>query len=192
LGNNFIKILFITLFLFSGCVQKQNHFANSVIEFMKKEKVVGWIGENESKPIIYKNYDIIDVTGSVKNKPKIKHKKLHKNKTLISLKIPFDFDDYKVKKEYYEDIEQIADYINCHPEVKEVEILGYTDDMGDSDYNLWLSNKRAKEVANLLIKFGVNPEKLVVKGMGDKNPLVPNTTLENRKINRRVEIIIKG
>lgn len=169
--------LFVLIYLFAGCADK-DQFANSVVELMKDEQVAGW----SDKKIKVKSY--------------VENNKMSNYKTNLKifniLRIPFDFNEYKVDKEYFKDIKKIAAYIKNDPKTKKVEVIGYTDDTGEYGYNKKLSLKRAKEVAGLLIKFGVNPQKIVIKGMGDKNPLVPNTSLENRKINRRVEIVIKG
>ncbi|WP_068713868.1 OmpA family protein [Vibrio tritonius] len=69
-------------------------------------------------------------------------------------------------------------------------ITGYTDSTGSEKYNLQLSKKRAQAVANYLIESGVNPDKLTVNGLGEKDPIATNKTLDGRKQNRRVEITI--
>ncbi|WP_081652261.1 OmpA family protein [Cyclobacterium qasimii] len=80
--------------------------------------------------------------------------------------------------------------------LKEVEniaiaIEGYTDDVGDEDYNLELSVKRAESVYNYLIQKEIVADRLKFDGFGMSNPIVPNTSAENRAINRRVEIVLK-
>jgi len=53
-----------------------------------------------------------------------------------------------------------------------------------------LSQKRAEAVKNILVKvYKIDPHRIIVKGYGEKYPLVPNTTSTNRALNRRVEII---
>lgn len=73
-----------------------------------------------------------------------------------------------------------------------IHISGHTDDVGDKDYNLKLSRERADSTVDLLKTILLN-EKIdyFSEGFGESNPLVPNIDEENRKKNRRVEIIIK-
>jgi outer membrane protein OmpA-like peptidoglycan-associated protein len=75
-----------------------------------------------------------------------------------------------------------------------LEINGHTDSKGTDEYNDKLSMERAQEVANYLItKKGIAKERLVVKGIGEKQPIAPNEfpdgrdNEEGRAANRRVE-----
>lgn len=68
------------------------------------------------------------------------------------------------------------------------EVVGNTDDSGDGAANLALSRKRAETVRNYLIKScNIDAKKLQVVAQGQTQPIVPNTTEQNRKINNRVE-----
>ena len=74
-----------------------------------------------------------------------------------------------------------------HP--SEVQIIGYTDDVGSDAFNLDLSAKRAMAVRNWFVeKHGLSPTLFVVKGLGESNPMAPNDTETGRQANRRVEI----
>ena len=68
-----------------------------------------------------------------------------------------------------------------------LEIAGYTDNTGDANANLALSQKRAESVRDLLIEAGVNPDMLIAKGYGSANPIANNDTTEGRFRNRRIE-----
>ncbi|MGN4983261.1 flagellar motor protein MotB [Aeromonas dhakensis] len=77
----------------------------------------------------------------------------------------------------------------------EITISGHTDNVATEDElfqsNWELSSQRAVAVAHQMIKVpGFDGSRLVVQGMADSQPLVPNTTPENRRMNRRVEISI--
>lgn len=68
-------------------------------------------------------------------------------------------------------------------------IEGYTDDTGDENYNLKLSEKRANAVESYLKSQGVaNARFASVRGLGEANPRFPNDSKENQAKNRRVEI----
>lgn len=77
----------------------------------------------------------------------------------------------------------------------EITVSGHTDDVATEDElfqsNWELSSQRAVAVAHQMIKVpGFDGGRLVVQGMADSQPLAPNNSLENRRMNRRVEIAI--
>jgi outer membrane protein OmpA-like peptidoglycan-associated protein len=68
------------------------------------------------------------------------------------------------------------------------EVVGNTDDSGDAAANLAISRKRAEAVRNYLIKnHNIAAKRLQVAAHGQTDPIVPNSTEQNRKINNRVE-----
>jgi len=69
-----------------------------------------------------------------------------------------------------------------------VEIQGHTDNIGSAAYNMKLSRKRAESVKSYLDKKGIYSTRLKSEGYGFAKPVVPNTTPENRALNRRVEL----
>ena len=73
------------------------------------------------------------------------------------------------------------------PQGTVVEIAGYTDNTGDAQANVTLSQQRADAVRNALIKAGVSPDMLVAKGYGSANPVASNDSPEGRLYNRRIE-----
>jgi OmpA-OmpF porin, OOP family len=73
------------------------------------------------------------------------------------------------------------------PQGTVIEIAGYTDNTGDPQANVALSQKRAEAVRDALIKAGVNPDMLVAKGYGSANPIASNDLAEGRFSNRRIE-----
>jgi len=88
-------------------------------------------------------------------------------------------------------LDMVVDVINSNPKIKKVRIEGHTDDLGSREKNIKLSQDRADAVRDYLIKAGIRPELLEVKGYGPDKPLVPNNSKKNREINRRVEFIIE-
>lgn len=75
-----------------------------------------------------------------------------------------------------------------HPDI-EVLITGHTDNIGNSDENLKLSQQRADAVKTYLVKMGIDGERISTKGLGETKPLDSNGTEEGRKKNRRIEFI---
>jgi OOP family OmpA-OmpF porin len=200
------KLLLIgsLVFLFIGCADKP--LATSVVDLAGNQKVVGWDDNNSQKvkvickeKIVYKKIKenlkdtdgdgVIDRLDKCPNTPKGMLVDHNGCPIIATLRINFDFDKANVKNIYYKEIKKIADAIKSNPKIKKIEVAGYTDNIGSKEYNKKLSFKRAKAVASLLIKFGVNPKMIIIKGYGEDYPLVPNTTSTNRALNRRVEII---
>lgn len=69
----------------------------------------------------------------------------------------------------------------------EFEIVGHTDNVGNPDRNKTLSQERAESVKAWLMARGIEGSRLTPIGKGQDEPLVPNTTDENKQKNRRVE-----
>jgi outer membrane protein OmpA-like peptidoglycan-associated protein len=69
-------------------------------------------------------------------------------------------------------------------------IQGHTDNVGTAAANLTLSEARANAVkAALTSEYGVSAEQISAKGYGATKPVAPNTTVEGRANNRRVELV---
>ncbi len=100
--------------------------------------------------------------------------------------VQFAFDKADLLPGYEKELDKLADLMTDFPFMR-VEIEGHTDDQGSDDYNLRLSDARAKAVADYLLKKKVEKERLTWKGYGESKPLVPNTSEANRAVNRRVE-----
>ncbi|MCB9223292.1 MAG: OmpA family protein [Crocinitomicaceae bacterium] len=86
-------------------------------------------------------------------------------------------------------LDQFIKFLNENPTVK-VSIQGHTDNKGDANENLVLSENRAKGVVDYLITNGIDKNRLSYEGFGQTKPKVPNTTEENRALNRRTDIMI--
>jgi outer membrane protein OmpA-like peptidoglycan-associated protein len=72
----------------------------------------------------------------------------------------------------------------------EIEISGHTDNVGADEYNVNLSQGRAKSVVEFLVTAGIPKERLTFKGYGKSQPIASNDTEEGRRENRRVEFKI--
>jgi len=84
-------------------------------------------------------------------------------------------------------LDQVAVILRAQPGLK-VEIAGHSDTQGDADYNLWLSEQRAKSVMAYLVMQGVPADLLSARGYGGTQPIAENTTREGLARNRRVEL----
>ena len=73
-----------------------------------------------------------------------------------------------------------------------VEVAGHTDNLGNAANNKTLSQLRAKAVVDFLVGEGVRSSSLKAVGYGQEQPIATNTTLEGRRLNRRVEFRVSG
>ncbi|MFT4046846.1 MAG: OmpA family protein [Solimonas sp.] len=83
-------------------------------------------------------------------------------------------------------LDEVASTLKNQGDVN-VQIIGNTDNVGSSAYNLMLSQERAESVRQYLIARGIDGSRLVASGHGPFYPVTPNTTEEGRAQNRRVE-----
>lgn len=88
-------------------------------------------------------------------------------------------------------VDKLATILSKYPHIK-AEIAGHTDSDGSAILNQKLSQERVDTVKNRLVSKGISAIRLTAKGYGESQPLVPNTTDENKQKNRRVEINIQG
>jgi len=86
-------------------------------------------------------------------------------------------------------IDQLAQFLKTYPR-RRVLIEGHTDNTGNGDFNVKLSQQRADAVRSLLVARGVASERIATRGHGPKYPIVENDTPAGRQQNRRVEILI--
>lgn len=103
----------------------------------------------------------------------------------------FDTGKTTIKPESYSLLDEVAQTLKDHPEVKHVSIEGHTDNVGSSKTNTRLSKGRAEAVRAYLVKKGVPAATLDAKGYGPSKPIADNKTPEGREKNRRVEFMIK-
>ena len=104
--------------------------------------------------------------------------------------IPFDFDVRVPGTETGQLLDSLAQVLKSNPGWK-LAVLGHTDSVGSHEYNLKLSQDRARAVADELIRRGVREQQLFVKGYGYTKPLRSNSEEEGRKRNRRVELMLR-
>ena len=109
----------------------------------------------------------------------------------VNLKIEFDVNSYTIRPESYPLLDELGKALS-DPRLSEriIVINGHTDSDGKEKYNVRLSLNRAGAVKQYLVDHqGVAPDRLKVVGYGESMPLKPNTSKENKQLNRRVEIV---
>ena len=110
-------------------------------------------------------------------------------KPIILENVLFETGKSILLKESDVSLDKLVNQLNQN-KIAEIEIHGYTDNVGDDNSNQKLSEERAKAVADYLISKNIDKSRLSYKGFGSKQPIASNDTEEGRKKNRRVEFII--
>jgi outer membrane protein OmpA-like peptidoglycan-associated protein len=106
----------------------------------------------------------------------------------LSIKeINFAATSYKVTPESETILKNLAPRLKQLPGNCFVEISVHTDNTGDENLNIKLTTARAEAIEKYLVDLGVSAEKLKAFGYGGSNPIAPNSSDENRRMNRRVE-----
>ncbi len=100
--------------------------------------------------------------------------------------INFETNSAKILKSSNATLDAAAKVLADYPDVK-MEIQGHTDDVGNHDYNVKLSQDRAQAVKDYFVKKGIKEDRLVAKGYGPDKPIDPAKTKAARAKNRRVE-----
>jgi outer membrane protein OmpA-like peptidoglycan-associated protein len=109
------------------------------------------------------------------------------NEVQISQKIFFALGSDQIEAVSRVTLDDVAALLLSTPSITRIEIQGHTDDQGPASQNLELSQRRAEAVANYLIEqHSVNPSRIIARGYGESQPLVPDTTEDARDANRRV------
>jgi OOP family OmpA-OmpF porin len=101
--------------------------------------------------------------------------------------VNFEFDSATLTAGSTASLNGAVQIMKRHSDLK-VEIAGHTDSVGNDDYNMGLSTRRAQAVADYLIANGATAANIFVKGYGETDPDADNGTEAGRATNRRVEL----
>jgi outer membrane protein OmpA-like peptidoglycan-associated protein len=103
--------------------------------------------------------------------------------------IQFENGKATIKTTSYAILDQVAKVFIENPSYV-IEVQGHTDNVGNYQQNLTLSEKRAQAVRDYLVKQGVDTNHITAHGYGPDRPIASNNTKEGRAQNRRVEFNI--
>ena len=99
--------------------------------------------------------------------------------------IEYDYDKATLRPRSKQILDTLSDFLKLNDNLI-VEINSHTDERGNDDYNMKLSDARAKSCVDYLIENGIVKERLVFKGYGESKPLIVNAkTEEEHQHNRR-------
>ena len=103
----------------------------------------------------------------------------------------FDTGKYTLKPGAREKLAKVAGILISYPSLN-IEVGGYTDNVGGDDMNQTLSENRAGSVREFLVGQGVSTNSVSAKGFGNTLPVATNDNSAGRQENRRVELVVSG
>jgi len=103
----------------------------------------------------------------------------------------FDTGQYSLKPGAREKLAKVAGILLAYPGLN-IEVGGYTDNVGGDDMNQKLSENRAGSVRDYLVQEGVTTNSVTARGFGNTMPVASNDNSAGRQQNRRVELLVSG
>ncbi|MEL6583129.1 MAG: OmpA family protein [Pseudomonadota bacterium] len=100
----------------------------------------------------------------------------------------FDVDSAELRPSAYPDLDAFFRYLQSI-DADAIYVEGHTDNVDSTEYNLSLSIRRARAVADVAATYGIYA---IAGGVGEAKPAASNNSPQGRQRNRRVEIIILG
>jgi len=161
-----------------------NFFSNGATKFKRFTKnSVDWV-----------DYLIDDVKiEEVKDNDSVQEKyllnKMELNKPITLNNIYFETGKSELLELSFVELNTLFNILKSNPNMI-IQISGYTDNIGNEQYNLVLSEKRANAVKEYLSGRGIDKNRIIAKGYGSSSPKVSNDTEEGRAQNRRVEFTV--
>ena len=114
---------------------------------------------------------------------------IEKNSQVVLNNIFYESNSATINPKSYTELDKLFEFLTKNQQIK-VEIGGHTDNVGEKTYNQTLSQKRAQNVVDYLVKKGIASTRIIAKGYADTQPVVPNTSEENKAKNRRTVLKI--
>ncbi|WP_025762392.1 OmpA family protein [Dyadobacter tibetensis] len=108
----------------------------------------------------------------------------------IELYFPYASINYIQTVENRKFLEAAKAYL-AKPGNRKLVITGHTDNEDSAEWNMQLSIKRANAVKNKLLKLGIPADRMRVVGKGETEPKASNSTIEGRRANRRVSLVVQ-
>ena len=107
---------------------------------------------------------------------------------LAGLRIFFAFDDHSLSTKARENLEKLGGWLNRNSQMR-IQIEGHTCDIGTSEYNLALGERRANNAKMYLERLGISPNRIATVSYGEERPRTPNQDESSRSQNRRDEFL---
>ncbi|OOE65406.1 OmpA family protein [Salinivibrio kushneri] len=110
----------------------------------------------------------------------------------FELNVQFATASAQVREEQYADIRRLADFMRRYPKAR-VTIEGHASKVGNAEYNMALSQRRAEAIANVLVtQFYIDKNRVDAQGFGETQPLIDDESDRANEQNRRVIASVSG
>ena len=109
---------------------------------------------------------------------------------LAPIDVRFEFGKAVIKRESYAQLDAVAAAVRSDKAIKLLEVQAHTDERGNDQYNLELSQKRAEAVRTYLVQKGIAGKRLVAQGYGETQPLDRGHDEAAWAKNRRVAFLV--
>jgi peptidoglycan-associated lipoprotein len=137
-------------------------------------------------PPIFLTKELTDTTFNVT----IKLDKLELNKTFVLENIYYDLNKYNIRPDAAIELDKLVQILKDNPSMN-IELSSHTDARATDAYNMTLSQNRAESAVTYLNSKGIDADRMVAKGYGERELVVPNAkTEEEHQRNRRTEFTI--
>jgi len=103
----------------------------------------------------------------------------------------FGFNQYTLKPDAREKLAKVSGILLAYPNLQ-LQVEGYTDNIGSDEYNQKLSEERADAVRDFLVSQGVALSSVSAAGYGKADPVADNANASGRAENRRVQLVVSG
>jgi outer membrane protein OmpA-like peptidoglycan-associated protein len=118
---------------------------------------------------------------------KIRLDKIIMQKPIVLENIYYDLDKDDIRADAALELDKLAQLMRDNPEI-EIELASHTDDRAPDDYNLDLSDRRARSAVRYLVSQGINASRMVARGYGETQLIIKEAqTEEEHQVNRRTE-----
>ena len=104
--------------------------------------------------------------------------------------VHFEFDRFNLKQDALRVLDEAVRAMQANPTLR-IQIEGHTDNIGTSEYNLALGERRASSVRDYLSSRGINADRLSTVSYGEERPKYDNAREETRRLNRRAALIVR-
>lgn len=193
-------------------IQIKDPLTNQIVNSFKSDPVTGEFKTNllpgkmydvtiDSKDYMYFS-DKIYISDTMKTfslKSSVELQKLNKGAEIELKNIFYTYNSYDLLPDSYIELNKLVELFQKNPNLR-VELSSHTDSRGSTESNLILSQKRSNAVVEYLLKYGIQPERLLPKGYGESNPVVSDQTISKLKTkaaqeaahakNRRTEFVV--
>ena len=143
--------------------------------------------EKQALKFDFGQFDIPKQDGKLTMEENLQIQVVTNYKKIYNLKIHFAPNRAELYEAAKKEIDKLAEEMKKNPAMK-IEIAGHTDNVGDANVNLQVSQKRASAIKTYLVEKGISEKRMIAKGYGKTAPVGDNNTEEGRSRNRRIEI----